>query len=87
VEAIHDARMRGVDVVVLDDRGPQSGDGDVMESITQEIVSVLDGRDTGTVTIRLLPAGRTSVLSIVAQRGDDVQRVWLGTDGQRLSQG
>lgn len=78
------ARRRGVDVMLLDDRGESIDDGETLERIQTTVVDVLDAAAGGHVTVRLQPAGRTAAVTIVAADGDHVSRLTLGHDGHTL---
>ncbi|MFN3866637.1 MAG: hypothetical protein ACK4MD_07980 [Demequina sp.] len=81
VEAASQARRRGVEVTLLDDRGSAPGDGEVLSRMVDAIVASLAAAHGGRVTVRLLPAGRPAALTVVAADGDAVERVTLAEDG------
>lgn len=81
VEAASQARRRGVEVMILDDRGAAPSDGDAMSRMVDATVYHLDRARGGRVTVRLLPEGRPAALTIVAADGHDVERLTLGEDG------
>ena len=66
VEAARDARRRGLEVVLLDDRGEVPLDDDLMNVVRSKGLEALRGATEGRVVIRLLPAGRKNIASIVA---------------------
>lgn len=78
------ARRRGIDVILLDDRGKAIEDGETLERIVRAVVDVLDTRVAGRVTVRLQPAGREAAVTIVASHDDDAVRLTLGQDGRPL---
>lgn len=82
--AVEDARRRGVAVTVLDDRGQLPSDGEVVEAIVTAVVDALQATARGSATIRLVPAGRSTILTIVVTDGDDTTRIALGPDGHRV---
>lgn len=84
VEAASAARRRGVEVTILDDRGSAPGDGEVLSRMVDAIVDALSRAHGGRVTVRLLPAGRQSALTIVAADGDVVDRTSLDEDATPL---
>ena len=84
-DAVQDARARGVKVVLLDDLSHNNGHDldDARESVDLalgEFLTVLDGRDDGTVTIRVLPSGRNAFASV--SDGESVIR--LSDNGERI---
>ncbi|WP_061961397.1 hypothetical protein [Demequina flava] len=81
VDAAEQARMRGVGVTLLDDRGDPVHDGDALGRMVAAVVLTLDNADSGDVTVRLGPGGRASALTIRASQGEDVYRLTLGEDG------
>ncbi len=81
-EAATEARARGVDVTLLDDRGEGLPSGDAIKRMSDHVVAVLDAAQDGAVTVRLAPAGRDIAVSIVSSDGTDVRaRVDLDADG------
>lgn len=84
VTAASAARRRGVQVVLLDDRGEPVADGMAMQRLSDAVAAVLDDAVDGVVTVRLLPPGRETLLTIVAQEGDESKRITLGADGTRI---
>ncbi|WP_284327995.1 hypothetical protein [Demequina litorisediminis] len=77
--------MRGVQVTILDDRGAPIDDGEALGRMVQAIVEVLAAACTGSVTVRLLPAGRDTALSLRRATDDEVERLSLGQDGYPLT--
>jgi len=63
-EAAAKARERGVDVVLLDDRGRALAPG-LRERVHDAAVAALDAAGSGSVTVRLHPDGRELAASIV----------------------
>ncbi|WP_291479766.1 hypothetical protein [Corynebacterium sp.] len=75
--AVRAARTRGVAVQLLDDRTPsspdqQEPDGPLHHALLRRILDVLAGTDTGTVTVRLLPRGRSAFATV--SDGDGIRR-------------
>lgn len=81
VDAATQARRRGVEVTILDDRGSAPSDGESLSRMVDAIVAGLTRARGGRVTVRLLPEGRPAALTIVAADGDHVERVTLAEDG------
>ncbi|QAV70269.1 hypothetical protein ESZ53_07330 [Salinibacterium sp. UTAS2018] len=65
VSAVQRARRRGATVVLLDDRYPLPLPSAALAAVTEAAVRTLDDAVTGAVTIRLLPAGRALVATMV----------------------
>ncbi len=84
VDAASAARKRGVEVVLLDDRGASVEDGTTLSRMVNAVVSSLNAATGGRVTARLLPAGRSVAMTVVAVDGDEVVRRTLGPDGLDL---
>lgn len=61
------ARERGVRVVLLDD---SHGENQHIGLATEALVPVLEGLNSGSCTARILPAGRSTVASILVERVD-----------------
>lgn len=80
-----EARRRGVEVVLLDDRGAALGDGDAMQRLSDAVVDALNFARAGSVTVRLAPTGRAVAVSIVSADGDNRNRVELDDEGHALT--
>lgn len=78
------ARARGVEVVLLDDRGRHLAHGGAIRKVNDEVRDALERADRGSVTVRLAPDGRSAAVSIVTAHGDQRDRVELDDDGNRL---
>ncbi|GAC58815.1 hypothetical protein GOHSU_53_00170 [Gordonia hirsuta DSM 44140 = NBRC 16056] len=74
VEAVWRARLRGVEVILLDDRGLDDADQQVRERICAAVVEAVEGIQAGTVTVRVLPPGRPVRVTVVQICGDRVSR-------------
>ncbi|WP_226995646.1 hypothetical protein [Gordonia phthalatica] len=72
-EAVAQARQRGVEVRLFDDRPGGSSTIDC-EVLRGELLTALRAADRGAVTARMLPRGRDAIAVIVTQDGDDVRR-------------
>lgn len=84
LDAAAAARGRGVDVVLLDDRGAGLPSGAAMSRVSESIVDELgETTEHMTVTVRLLPAGRDAAVTIVKIDGEKVRRTVLDTEGRR----
>ncbi|UKJ63015.1 hypothetical protein H1Q78_15045 [Cellulosimicrobium cellulans] len=66
------ARRRGVDVLLLDDRGP--GAGPVDSRILGEVAALVEGLRRGRATVRALPPGRDHAVTVVVDDGDRTER-------------
>ncbi len=64
LSAVMRARERGVDVLLLDDREEELPEGFSWEPTAARLVTACEGA-ASTVIVRLLPAGRSNVLSLV----------------------
>ncbi|MDX2377338.1 hypothetical protein M4I32_11060 [Microbacterium sp. LRZ72] len=58
------ARERGVDVTLLDDRGPGAMDAATAARVERMVVSILDAHAAGEIVVRILPAGRDPAATI-----------------------
>ncbi|MGY4859431.1 hypothetical protein [Cryobacterium sp. AP23] len=63
ITAVANARQRGVEVTVLDDSADTPPDA--LPALARTLADVLDTVDAGRVTIRVLPAGRADVATLV----------------------
>lgn len=66
VDAARSARSRGIDVVLLDDSDPADLDVDDLDRFADIATSALEGATDGRVTARLLPPGRDTIGTVVA---------------------
>ena len=80
------ARDRGVEVVLLDDRGELMGSTQVMMRVADFSVSALNRAQDGSVTVRLHPRGRDVAVSIVSTGTSRSERVELDAQGMPLAQ-
>lgn len=85
VRATAEARTRGVDVTLLDDRGGGLPTPAAMKLLTARITESLRNVDRGNLTIRLAPAGRPVAASIVVESRGESRRIDLGEDGEPVS--
>lgn len=74
VTAAREARRRGVEVVLLDDGGPDPRDPASLAAVGSAITTALDAAIDGRVTARLLPPGRDALATIVAD-GSEYSRI------------
>ena len=83
VDAARAARARGIDVTLLDDRGPaEKAAGRIQDAVIAQAVRTLDRADGGHVVLRLLPPRqRPGLMSIVT--ADDV--VLIAEDGRPVT--
>ncbi|MDH6284906.1 hypothetical protein [Prescottella agglutinans] len=72
-DAAYQARTRGIDVVLVDARGPRPHtlDDTVTNAIHTAASEALRTAPAGRVTVRLLPAGRSAVASVSVSIDDD----------------
>lgn len=68
------ARTRGVEVTLLDDRDQETLSDSARARIEEALVTRLDGAATGSVTARLLPAGRPELATVVVDDGERSER-------------
>lgn len=78
VDAARDARRRGIQVLLLDDRYPAEAAPDVLATVRARVATALRSATDGRVVARLLPEGRDEVATILvdgelAQRRDVVR--------------
>ncbi|WP_062380887.1 hypothetical protein [Demequina pelophila] len=83
LDAAAEARARGVDVNLLDDRGAALDEA-AMRRVEAAVIAALDGARDGSVTVRLLPAGRAEALTVVALGSPGLTRIVLDDDGRDL---
>lgn len=81
VQAARSARSRGVQVVMLDDRGDVALESPVHAALTSSAAARLDSIDSGTVTVRMLPPGRSTLATILHDDAENTHRLEYGPDG------
>ncbi|MBJ8347598.1 hypothetical protein [Antrihabitans sp. YC2-6] len=74
-DLVRAARIRGVDVDLIDDHGMDGVEEQVREVIRAAVGDALRTTTSGAVRIRILPPGRPTVASILVRCDDDVRRV------------
>ncbi|WP_207837889.1 hypothetical protein [Williamsia soli] len=82
--AINATRSRGVEVVMLDDSGLDHKPDSVRKRLLDSVRDALDGADTGTLTIRVLPPHRDALLTILHSTPESVTRLEFGHDGNLM---
>lgn len=83
--AARDARARGVDVTLLDDRGEQLTSVMAARIVAVRTVEALRAAREGSVTVRLAPAGRPVAVSIVVANFASTARTEFDEDGGVVS--
>jgi hypothetical protein len=78
ITAVRAARTRGVEVTVLDDSGDNSPEE--LTTLTRTIADSIDSVHAGRVTVRVLPAGRPVVATLVIESGTSRMLV-IGPNG------
>jgi hypothetical protein len=68
-EAVRGARSAGVEVVLLDDRGESPLSPERQARVESAVLAALSEPGIEALTVRLLPAGRADLVTIVARRG------------------
>ncbi|WP_407442946.1 hypothetical protein [Rhodococcus sp. (in: high G+C Gram-positive bacteria)] len=84
VEAAQAARLRGVEVVMLDDKGMDDVPAEVRCRVHRAVVDRLNAVASGAVTVRVLPPGRHALLTMLLRDHDEVRRIELDRDGAVL---
>lgn len=82
--ATAEARRRGIEVTLLDDRGGGLPNPVAMRRLTDRITEALSNVDRGRLTVRLAPTGRETAVSIVVESAGTTRRVDLDAEGQRI---
>ena len=77
--AVIDARRRGVAVTLLDDRATPLSNFDG-ERMSEWVTNKLESTSTGSAVVRLLPAGRASLATVVVENGAEAAVHHLTTD-------
>ncbi len=82
--SVHDARERGVEVLLYDELGLDAADDTVRERILRRLADELDGLDSGTAVVRIRPPRRDTLVSYVVAGPQGPRRVEFGRDGNPL---
>lgn len=75
------ARARGVDVILLDDHGMDETPAPVRAQIIAAVLTALNRSVDGTLTIRVSPPQRDTLLTILHRRSEDTLRSEYGLGG------
>ena len=67
IAAVNAARQRGVEVTVLDDSADSPPEQ--LDTLARTVADVLDSTEHGRITVRVLPAGRANVATLVIDSG------------------
>lgn len=81
IRATVDARRRGVEVTLLDDRGGGLPSGEAMKRLTGQVTNYLRNVNQGHLTIRLAPPGRDVAASVVVESQGVSRRIDLDEEG------
>ena len=74
-----EARRRGVEVVLLDDRGPCDLPDDAIARIEEALDAAVQLDGVERITVRLLPEDRDEIATVVADRGDETTAVTIAS--------
>ncbi|WP_327150490.1 hypothetical protein [Nocardia sp. NBC_01329] len=77
-------RSRGVEVLLLDDGGFAEVPGAVRDRVVQFAIRALDAAQGGSVTVRVLPAGRRNIATVLVRGTDGDRRTDIGRSGDVL---
>ncbi|GGK95562.1 hypothetical protein [Nocardia jinanensis] len=80
--AARGARSRGAEVLLLDDGGFAEVPGAVRDLVVQFAIRALDAADGGAVTVRVLPAGRRNIATVLVSGTDGDRRTDIGRSGE-----
>ncbi len=80
-EAAWSARARDVEVVLLDDHGMDRAEPAVRRRITGAVADVLATAADGSVTVRILPPGRSVLATVLQSAEDRIVRAEYDRDG------
>ncbi|MFZ2526993.1 MAG: hypothetical protein WAX14_04960 [Rhodococcus sp. (in: high G+C Gram-positive bacteria)] len=80
--AAYRARTRGIDVVFIDDRSPRSLDDQLGGVLYTAVADALDTAHAGQVCVRVLPADRATVASILTRDRDRTRLQEIDQDGR-----
>jgi hypothetical protein len=87
VSAATSARDRGIEVVLLDDRGEPLAQPEAMLRVADFAVGALNAAHDGSVTVRLHPRGRDVTVSIVSTSTAGSVRLDLDGEGMPIPRG
>jgi len=79
-DAVRRARAAGMDVVLLDDRGDAPLPPDLQARVEGAVLAALAEPGIEALTVRLLPAGRAQLATVVARRGAESIRTAVDAD-------
>jgi hypothetical protein len=76
-EAVHSARLRGVEVILLDEGGLDGKDLEMVERMLNDVASAVDGVQRGKVTVRSVKGEKWLVTVLVTDSPNDPPVLWL----------
>lgn len=79
--AVWHARRRGVSVRLYDDHGLDEVSPAIRDGIRRRVIGELAAINGGTVTVRILPAGRSRLVTLVLDDAEHPRRVEFLADG------
>ncbi|MGW5071717.1 hypothetical protein [Rhodococcus sp. NPDC004095] len=85
IVAAREARARGVEVTLLDDRALDGAPVDARRRFFDHVSAELTDAVDGSVTIRILPPGRAAAATLLCSTPDGVRRTEFGRDGRPLT--
>lgn len=80
-QPVREARARGVEVVLLDDRGMDDADEAVRTRVHGQVARLVAAAEDGTLTVRVLPPGQFVLATILDSGAAASTRIELGHDG------
>ncbi|WP_207842982.1 hypothetical protein [Williamsia soli] len=78
------ARTRGVEVVLIDDRGMDATPEDVKGAVRARIAETLSAAENGDVCVRVLPPGRAALASIYIHDSIGTRRITFDHEGAEV---
>ncbi|NUS94937.1 MAG: hypothetical protein HOQ36_21420 [Nocardia sp.] len=80
--AARGARSRGVEVLLLDDGGFTGVATALRDQVVQFAIRALDAAESGAVTVRVLPAGRRNIATVLVSVPEGDRRTDIGRSGE-----
>lgn len=81
IVAARDARARGVEVTLLDDRAMDGAPEEARRRFLDGVAAELSRAASGSVTVRVLPPGRAAMATVLCSDDGGVRRTEFGPDG------
>ncbi|MGJ5671710.1 hypothetical protein QLG13_28075 (plasmid) [Rhodococcus aetherivorans] len=75
------ARSRGVEVTLFDEQGLDEAPNEIRDRLLEAIITEIDATRTGSITVRVLPPGRSNLATVLASADTGTRRIEFDQNG------